>query len=65
MLFNIHQFGLNYRHFGIIVARALRYLSDPSLLLSEFSRRSLKLLIDTLVLEGVARTIKNKVTSFL
>ena len=57
-LSNVHQCGLNYRHFGRIV-RFVEQLSNGDK--ETLGREKVDDLIRTLIIEGVARSLKNLV----
>jgi len=58
-LFNIHEFGLNFRHFGLIVSRIRTYQMGDMEMKQWID---LQTMLAALVTEGLARTLKNLVS---
>ena len=68
LLSNLHHFGFNYRHIGIIVSQAVPLLSSKESSkeggLNDGDLIALSDMIGILIIEGVARTLKNLVCLF-
>jgi len=60
ILFNLHDYGLNYHHIGYVVSKANSFINSMN---GEEKVAILKALSRALVVEALARTLKNKVHS--
>jgi hypothetical protein len=69
LLSKIHQLGYNFRHFGYIVAAIdelmASALSEDVSKVSNEQKEGLGKIKNALIIEGVARTLKNLVTIYL